>query len=115
MKQTLHFCPTNGFFGDTMPIKTEDGYHVFYNKLINGLTNKVGTLVWGHVYSPDLVHWEEMPDALKIGAPGTYDEKHCYSGSVIKKDDLAHEVFTKEMAKAVVRAQIRLFRSRRSP
>lgn len=88
MKQTLHFCPTNGFFGDTMPIKTEDGYHVFYNKLINGLTNKVGTLVWGHVYSPDLVHWEEMPDALKIGAPGTYDEKHCYSGSVIKKDDL---------------------------
>ena len=34
---------------------------------------------------------------------------------VSKKADLAHEVFTKELAKAVVRAQIRLFRSRRSP
>ena len=31
---------------------------------------------------------------------------------VSKKADLAHEVFTKELAKAVVRAQIRLFRSR---
>jgi len=94
MKQTLHFCPKNAFFGDTMPIKTSDGYHVFYNKLINGLTNKTGTLIWGHTYSPDLVHWEDYPDALLIGEKGTLDDKHCYSGSVIEKDGTYYIFYT---------------------
>ncbi len=47
---------------------------------------------------------------------GSSAHEDPHEGLVVsKKADLAHEVFIKEMAKAVVRAQIRLFRSRRSP
>ena len=55
-------------------------------------------------------------EKCSVHRSGSSAHEGPHKGLVVsKKADLAHEVFIKEMAKAVVRAQIRLFRSRRSP
>ncbi len=55
-------------------------------------------------------------EKCSVHRSGSSAHEGPHKGLVVsKKADLAHEVFTKELAKAVVRAQIKLFRSRRSP
>ena len=55
-------------------------------------------------------------EKCSVHRSGSSAHEDPHKGLVVsKKADLAHEVFTKELANAVVRAQIRLFRSRRSP
>lgn len=52
-------------------------------------------------------------EKCSVHRSGSSAHEGPHKGLVVsKKADLAHEVFTKEMAKAVVRAQIRLFSSR---
>lgn len=41
-----------------------------------------GPMGWGHVRSPDLVHWEHCPVAI-MPQPGTYDGAGCWSGSIV--------------------------------
>jgi sucrose-6-phosphate hydrolase SacC (GH32 family) len=54
-------------------------YHLFYQK--NGNGPYWGHIHWGHMTSPDLYHWTEMPVAL-APEPGV-DSDGCWSGSVI--------------------------------
>lgn len=47
---------------------------------------------WGHVTSPDLVHWTHLPPAL---APGDgCDRDGCFSGSAIEKDGKLYVLYT---------------------
>lgn len=57
-------------------------YHIFYQKNPNG--PYWGHINWGHMTSPDLYRWTEMPVAL-IPEPGP-DSEGCWSGSVIDHD-----------------------------
>jgi len=54
-------------------------YHLFYQKNPNG--PYWGHIHWGHMTSPDLTRWTEMPVAL-APEPGP-DSDGCWSGSVI--------------------------------
>lgn len=54
-------------------------YHLFYQKNPNG--PYWGHINWGHMTSPDLYRWTEMPVALSP-EPGP-DAEGCWSGSVI--------------------------------
>jgi sucrose-6-phosphate hydrolase SacC (GH32 family) len=54
-------------------------YHIFYQKNANG--PYWGHLNWGHMTSPDLLHWTELPVAISP-EPG-FDSEGCWSGSVI--------------------------------
>jgi sucrose-6-phosphate hydrolase SacC (GH32 family) len=61
-------------------IHWEGQYHLFYQK--NGNGPYWGHIHWGHMTSPDLYHWTEMPVAL-APEPGV-DSDGCWSGSVIE-------------------------------
>ncbi len=54
-------------------------YHLFYQK--NGNGPYWGNINWGHMTSPDLYRWTEMPAALSPEAGA--DSEGCWSGSVI--------------------------------
>ena len=58
-------------------------YHLFYQKNANG--PYWGHICWGHMTSPDLMHWTEHAPAL-IPQPGP-DSEGCWSGSVVVAHD----------------------------
>jgi beta-fructofuranosidase len=65
-------------------------YHLFYQKNPNG--PYWSRLNWGHMTSPDLLHWTEMPVALTPELP--YESKGCWSGSVIEHEGKLTLIYT---------------------
>jgi sucrose-6-phosphate hydrolase SacC (GH32 family) len=65
-------------------------YHIFYQKNANG--PYWGHLNWGHMTSPDLLRWTEMPVAVSP-EPGV-DSEGCWSGSVIDHEGKLTIVYT---------------------
>lgn len=65
-------------------------YHLFYQKNPNG--PYWGHINWGHMTSPDLYQWKEMPVAL-APEPGP-DSEGCWSGSVIDHDGKLTLIYT---------------------
>ena len=65
-------------------------YHLFYQKNPNG--PYWGHINWGHMTSPDLYRWTEMPVALSP-APGP-DAEGCWSGSVIDHEGKLAIIYT---------------------
>jgi beta-fructofuranosidase len=65
-------------------------YHLFYQKNPNG--PYWGHLNWGHVTSPDLLQWTELPVA--IWPERGYDSEGCWSGSVIEHDGKLALIYT---------------------
>jgi sucrose-6-phosphate hydrolase SacC (GH32 family) len=57
-------------------------YHLFYQKNPNG--PYWGHLNWGHMTSPDLLRWTELPVALT--PESGFDNEGCWSGSVIEHE-----------------------------
>lgn len=48
----------------------------------------------GHAVSDDLIEWQIMPDALGPGAPGSFDDKSTWTGSIIEDDGRWHLFYT---------------------
>ena len=65
-------------------------YHLFYQKNPNG--PYWGHINWGHMTSPDLYRWTEMPVAL-TPEPGP-DSEGCWSGSVIDHNGKLTLIYT---------------------
>jgi beta-fructofuranosidase len=65
-------------------------YHLFYQKNPDG--PYWSRLNWGHMTSPDLLRWTEMPVALTPELP--YESKGCWSGSVIDHQGKLTLVYT---------------------
>jgi sucrose-6-phosphate hydrolase SacC (GH32 family) len=68
----------------------KDKYHLFYQK--NGNGPYWGNINWGHMTSPDLHDWTEMPVALSPEHGS--DQEGCWSGSVIVHDDKLSILYT---------------------
>ena len=90
----FHFQPFDGYLGDCMPFYWDNQYHIFYLKA--SLENAgVENVIWSHIRSEDLLHWEELPDVLlpddNEDAP---DKDGCWSGSVISHQGIFHIFYT---------------------
>lgn len=72
-----HFSTARGWINDPNGLVYHDGeFHLFYQYNPAGV--EWGNLNWGHAVSRDLIHWQELPIALRIGPEG-----EMYSGSAI--------------------------------
>jgi len=87
IKDALHFCPTEGWFGDPMPMYHDGVYHVYYTKL-----HPLGRLCWGHISTTDLVHYTEHPDPFPYLADGC----PINTGCVIFAEGVFHAYYAGE-------------------
>jgi len=79
-RPTYHAMPPRAWTNEPHGLIHWGGqYHLFYQKNPNG--PYWGHIHWGHMTSPDLLRWTEMPVAL-APEPGP-DSDGCWSGSVI--------------------------------
>lgn len=81
---THHFsrCRVND---PTAAFYSHGRYHVFYQHLPLSTDWSFG-LVWGHASSPDLVHWQRLPDVLEP-TPGHPDADGAFSGCIVADGD----------------------------
>ena len=62
------------------PVYYHGYWHMFFQH--NPFIADFGPMGWGHVRSPDLVHWEHCPIAV-MPSPDSCDGAGCWSGSVV--------------------------------
>jgi fructan beta-fructosidase len=72
-----HFSPSRHWMNDPNGMVYLDGeYHLFFQ--YNPDAEVWGPMHWGHAVSIDMLHWQELPIALRPDAHGT-----IFSGSVV--------------------------------
>lgn len=82
----LRMSQMRGWNNDPNGMVYYDGeYHFFWQS--NPAGNGWANMYWGHVVSKDLIHWEELPHAIRHGGGSETNRhpsmavKHCFSGS----------------------------------
>ncbi len=74
---------------DFWTVTRGDDVHAFYLHAPRSLGDadlRHWNVTIGHAVSSDLAHWEILPDALAPGAPGTFDDRSTWTGSIIGDD-----------------------------
>lgn len=85
-----HYRPKKGWINDPNGLVYFKGYyHIFYQHSPNFERPWHEFMHWGHARTKDFIEWEELPVALTPGEDG-YDQKGCWSGTAIVKDDVLY-------------------------
>lgn len=74
-----------------------DEYHIFYLQAPRSLGDerrRHRTATIGHAVSTDMINWTVLPDALRPGPPGSWDDLATWTGSIIEKDGRWHLFYT---------------------
>jgi sucrose-6-phosphate hydrolase SacC (GH32 family) len=84
----IHFRPDIGRLADTIPFYHDGKYHVFYLRALSKVP-------WEHIVSTDLVHWTELPTALRPDGPADGpDGLHMFTGCVVERAGTFHIFYT---------------------
>ncbi|HEX8523063.1 MAG TPA: glycoside hydrolase family 32 protein, partial [Tepidisphaeraceae bacterium] len=90
-RPTYHFLPPKGWMNDPNGlIQFKGQFHLFYQH--NDQSAVHNKIVWGHAVSPDLVHWEHRPIALRPDKP--YDAAGAWSGCAIENNGVVSIFYT---------------------
>ena len=77
LRPQFHFTPKIGWINDANGLVYYDGeWHLFFQH--NPYSTGWGNMHWGHAVSTDLLHWEQLPEALY---PWSMAKSNCFSGS----------------------------------
>jgi len=87
-----HFLPPANWMNDPNGLIQWDGQvHLFYQYNPDGAYH--ANMHWGHAVSPDLIHWTDLPIALKP-TPGGWDEGGCWSGCAVNNNGVPTLIYT---------------------
>lgn len=82
---------------DFWTVTTGDEVHAFYLQAPHALGDaelRHWNVSIGHAVSRDLRRWEILPDALSPGAPGTFDDRSTWTGSIVHHDGAWRMLYT---------------------
>lgn len=92
MRPQFHLLPARNWMNDPNgPIYFRGKYHMFYQYNPMGAT--WGNMSWAHAISPDMVHWQHLPVAMRPTAGGD-DAYGVFSGSALAVGDRVYAVYT---------------------
>lgn len=87
-----HFLPPSNWMNDPNGVIQWGGqYHLFYQ--YNPFGANHANMHWGHAVSEDLIHWQDLPVAMKP-SPESVDEGGIFSGCIINDNSIPKMFYT---------------------
>lgn len=96
LRPLYHAMPPANWTNEPHGLVRKNGtWHMFYQRTPNAPVKT--QMLWGHMSSDDLIHWQHQPDALRPSLDsndfGT-DMKGIWSGDVLVENDKAYAFYT---------------------